>query len=520
MFPPNRSLLPRGVYKEASYQYNGATRTTSSDSMDTVHQLYGQSLALLTDLYQLTMAYGYWKLGMAEREAVFCLQFRKNPFQGGYSIACGLHSAIAYLQQLRFDATDVDYLAGLHGNDGKPLFEGGFLEYLRTLEFRCDVDAIPEGTAVFPYEPLVRVCGPLLQMQLVETPLLNLVNFETLIATKAARICQAAQGEPVLEFGLRRAQGPDGGITASRAAYVGGCVGTSNVLAGKLFGIPIKGTHAHSWVMVFEDELEAFEQYAEAMPNNCVFLVDTYNTLEGVRRAVTVGRRLREQGHRMVGVRLDSGDLAYLSIEARRILDEAGFTDAAILASNDLDEQVISSLKAQGAAINTWGVGTRLATAYDQPALGGVYKLTAIRAEDGSWQHRVKLSEEIGKVSIPGILQVRRFRQDGQFVADAIYDEITGPQEPHGITDPTDIARRKTVDPNTPSEDLLTPIFRAGRAVYRVPALEEVRERTRTQLASLHPGIKRFLNPHRYPAGLEQSLHTLRTELVLRARGQ
>src|SRR6266550_5632730 len=299
--------------------------------------------ALLTDLYQLTMAYGYWKSGRAEREAVFHLFFRKSPFQ------C--------------TAEDAAFLGTLAGNDDRPLFERAFLEYLRTLRFTCAVDAIPEGTAVFPQEPLLRIQGPILQCQLLETALLNLINFQSLIATKAARVCLAARGEPVLEFGLRRAQGVDGALAASRAAYIGGCAATSNVLAAKLYGIPVRGTHAHSWVMSFDDEREAFRAYAEAMPNNCVFLVDTYDSLEGVRRAVEAGRLLRERGHEMVGIRLDSGDLAWLSVEARKILDEAGFPNAVIVASNDLDEHIIASLKEQGAMINVWGVGTKLVTA-------------------------------------------------------------------------------------------------------------------------------------------------------------
>src|SRR5215213_2257806 len=262
--------------------------------------LYGQSLSLLTDLYQLTMAYGYWKLGRGEQEAVFHLTFRKHPFAGGFTVACGLHAVIDYLRALRFDESDVGYLATLRGNDGRPLFEQGFLDYLRGMRFTCDVHAIPEGTVVFPHEPLVRVRGPILQAQIVETPLLNLINFQTLVATKSARVCLAARGEPVLEFGLRRAQGIDGGLSATRAAYVGGAAATSNLLAGKLFGIPVRGTHAHSWVMSFDDELESFEAYADAMPNNCVFLVDTYDTLHGVRHAVEVGRKLRAAGHEVV----------------------------------------------------------------------------------------------------------------------------------------------------------------------------------------------------------------------------
>jgi nicotinic acid phosphoribosyltransferase len=320
-------------------------------------RVYRDSLALLTDLYQLTMAYGYWKSGTAEKQACFHLAFRKNPFGGGFAVACGLQPAIEYVESLRFQDEDLDYLAGIQGNDGRPLFEEGFLDHLRTLSFCCDLDAVPEGTVVFGQEPLVRVTGPLLVAQLLETPLLNLINFQTLIATKAARLRLAAGDDPILEFGLRRAQGIDGGLAAARAAYAGGCDGTSNVLAGKVYGIPVKGTHAHSWVLSFDSELEAFAAYAAALPNNCVFLVDTYDSLQGVRHAVEVGRKLREQGHEMIGVRLDSGDLAWLSREARRILDEAGFPEAQILASNDLDETLIADLKRQGAAIGVWGVG-------------------------------------------------------------------------------------------------------------------------------------------------------------------
>ncbi|HSZ56209.1 MAG TPA: nicotinate phosphoribosyltransferase [Tepidisphaeraceae bacterium] len=487
--------------------------------MGALDQLYDHSLALLTDLYQLTMAYGYWKLGMADTEASFHLNFRKHPFGGGFTVACGLHEAIEFLKRMRFDRSDLDYLATLEGNDGKPLFDRGFLDYLGKFELACDIDAMPEGTAVFPYEPLVRVMGPLLQAQLLETPLLNLLNFSTLIATKAARICLAAKGEPVLEFGLRRAQGIDGGVTASRAAFVGGCAATSNVLAGKLFGIPVKGTHAHSWVMAFGDELEAFKAYAQAMPNNCVFLVDTYNTLNGVAHAAEVGKWLRSQAHEMVGIRLDSGDLAYLSIEARKVLDDAGFPRAAILASNELDETLIESLHQQGAKVGVWGVGTRLATGGDTPALGGVYKLSAIRKPDDQWEYKIKLSEQTVKTSIPGILQVRRFvGSDGLFVADAIYDVPTGIQTPCLIIDPTDQARRKRIDADARPEDVLLPIFRKGSLVYVPPDLPSVQRRTSDQLDRLHPTIKRLVNPHRYPAGLEARLKTIRMEMIERAQ--
>ena len=345
--------------------------------------MYQSALGLLTDLYQLTMAYGYWKTGCHDRQAVFHLSFRKPAFGGGFTVAAGLETVVEYMETLRFDPDDLAYLAGLRGNDGQPLFEAAFLDYLAEMRLDCDVHGMPEGTIVFPHEPLLRVTGPLLQAQLLESALLNIVNFQTLVATKAARVALAARGEPVLEFGLRRAQGIDGALAASRAAYLGGCVATSNVLAGRLFGIPVRGTHAHSWVMCFDDELEAFRAYAQAMPNNCVFLVDTYDTLNGVRHAIEVGREMRQQGHEMIGIRLDSGDLAWLSIAARRMLDEAGFPQATIVASNDLDEHLIASLKEQGATIGIWGVGTRLITAYDQPALGGVYKLAAIRDGQG-----------------------------------------------------------------------------------------------------------------------------------------
>jgi nicotinate phosphoribosyltransferase len=479
------------------------------------------SLALLTDLYQLTMAYGYWKLGTARREAVFHLYFRKNPFEGGFTIACGLQPAIDYIKALRFEADDVAYLATLKGNDGKPLFEAAFLEYLRELRFECDVDAVPEGTLVFPHEPLLRIKGPMLQCQILETPLLNILNFQTLIATKAARMCLAAKGEPIVEFGLRRAQGVDGALAASRAAYAGGCAATSNVLAGKMFGIPVKGTHAHSWIMSFDSELEAYRAYAQVMPNNCVFLVDTYDTLDGVRHAVEVGRELRRQGHEMLGIRLDSGDLSYLSVEARKILDSGGFPKAVIFASNDLDETIIASLKEQGAAVSAWGVGTKLVTGYDQPALGGVYKLSAIRGPEssgGKWEYKIKLSEQAIKVSTPGILQIRRYSAEGLYAEDMVYN-IEQPLEASPvIVDPMDLTRRRAIAAGTPHEDLLQPVFRAGKCVYSEAPLQKIRERSHAQLEKFHAGVKRFVNPHKFPVGLEKKLYDLKTELILKAR--
>lgn len=483
-----------------------------------IRELYRSPLALLTDLYQLTMAYGYWKLGRAEQEAVFHLFFRRPPFAGGYAVAAGLGPALEYLQEFRFDESDIQYLATLTGNDGKPLFEAEFLGYLAKLKLTVDVDAMPEGTVAFGQEPLLRVRGPILQCQLLETPLLNIINFQTLIATKASRISAAAAGEPVLEFGLRRAQGIDGGLAASRAAYIGGCTATSNVLAGKLYGIPVKGTHAHSWVMSFDTEADSFERYAEVMPNNCVFLVDTYDTLEGVRQAVEVGKGLRERGHEMVGIRLDSGDLAYLSIEARKILDEAGFPEAGIVASNDLDEHIIENLKSQGAQIAVWGVGTKLSTAYDQPALGGVYKLGALRDSGGVWQPRVKLSEQAIKTSIPGTLQVRRYEDTNGLIGDMIYDESREIDDRGIIVDAKDPTRRKRISNHAVATDLLTPAFRDGNVVPDAESLERIRGRMKENLERLHPTIRRFMNPHEYPVGLEIGLHELRDEIVRRAR--
>jgi nicotinate phosphoribosyltransferase len=474
--------------------------------------------ALLTDLYQLTMAYGFWKAGRANDEAVFNLFFRKPPFGGGYTVACGLAPVIDFIEAFRFQADDVEYLAGLTGNDGERLFEKAFLDYLAELRLAVTVHGVPEGTVVFPHEALLRIQGPILHCQLLETALLNIMNFDTLIATKAARVCLAAQGDSVLEFGLRRAQGRDGALAASRAAHVGGCAATSNVLAGKSFGIPVRGTHAHSWVMSFDTELEAFEAYAEVMPNNCVFLVDTYDTLEGVRNAIKVGHDLRRRGKELVGIRLDSGDLAWLSIQARKLLDEAGFPKAVIVASNDLDEHLIQSLKNEGAAIGVWGVGTKLCTAYDQPALGGVYKLAAVRHPGRPWSYRVKLSEQAVKISNPGIQQVRRMKRGGEFIADVIYDEEIGIEDGCTLVDPMDATRQKLVPKGTAWEDLLVPIFQEGRRVYDVPTIAASRARTVAQLAGFNAGVKRLANPHQYPVGLERKLHGLKTKLVLEAR--
>ncbi len=483
-----------------------------------INRLYDTSLGLLTDLYQLTMAYGYWKAGKAEQEAVFNLYFRKHPFHGGYTIACGLSSVIDYLNEYRFDGEDLNYIASLAGSDGKPLFESGFLEYLRGMELTCSVDAVPEGTVVFPNEPLLRVRGPVLQCQLLETPLLNLINFQSLVATKASRMRLVAQDDILLEFGLRRAQGPDGGMTASRAAYIGGADATSNILAGKLYDIPVKGTHAHSWVMSFDSELEAFETYAEFMPNNVTLLVDTYNSLHGVANAIKVGEKLRARGFNLSGIRLDSGDLAYLSIEARKLLDEAGFESTNIVASNDLDEYIMASLKIQGARINVWGIGTKLVTAYDQPALGGVFKLSAIKNDEGEWDYKIKLSEQAIKVSTPGIQQVRRFKDNKGFISDMIFNIETSLTATVTMVDPYDFTRNRSFSETVVYEDLLVPVFNAGQLVYTLPSIHETRKRVQDQLAHFHKGIKRFENPHTYPVGLEKGLFDMKTELIMKLR--
>jgi nicotinate phosphoribosyltransferase len=477
-----------------------------------------QSLALLTDLYQLTMAYGYWKTGEAERESVFHLSFRRHPFGGAYAIWAGLGPALEYLQGLGFEADDLAYLATLRGNDGRPLFEAAFLDYLGALRFTCSVDAVAEGSVVFAHEPLVRVRGPILQAQIVETALLTILNFQTLVATKASRVCQVARGAPILEFGLRRAQGTDGGVSASRAAYIGGCAATSNLLAGKRHGVPVRGTHAHSWVMFHGSELDSFRSYAGALPNNCVFLVDTYDTIAGIDNAIAVGRELRASGHELVGVRLDSGDLAHFSIEARRRLDAAGFPEAHIVASNDLDESVIASLIEQGARIDQWGVGTRLVTAYDQPALGGIYKLGAVRTDAGGWRDVIKLSEQTLKISTPGIQQVRRYTRGGALVADVIYDAERGMTRPPMFWDLEDPTRALAVGEHDGETDLLMPVLDRGALVAAAPSIHDVRALAAAELSALSPRTRRFLNPQPHPVGLDPIVHERKRSLVAAAR--
>lgn len=477
------------------------------------------SLALLTDLYQLTMAYGYWKQQMHEMESVFHLFFRKTPFQGGFTIAAGLQPVLQYIEQMRFEEEDLKYLSTLTNAVGAPLFCDPFLKMLGEMRLTVDIDAVPEGSVVFPFEPLLRVRGPLIQAQFLETILLNQINFASLIATKAARVCLAAAGDPVVEFGLRRAQGMDGGITASRSAYIGGVSATSNLLAGKLFGIPVAGTHAHSWVMVFDNERSAFEAYAKAFPDNSLFLVDTYDTLQGVREAIEVAKAIRSKGHKFLGIRLDSGDLAYLSIQARQLLDAAGFTDAVIIASNDLDEWLIADLKRQGAQIHMWGVGTSLVTGKEHSALDGVYKLSALRKNaEEPWSDRLKLSEQMIKISNPGILQVRRFFSNNEAVADLLYDTELGVEPGSTMIDPMDPTRRKELLKNWVTQDLLVPVLRKGKCVYDVPSLEAVRAYAKQQLRLFHQSIQRFTHPHVYPVGMERRLYDKKFQLVTKLR--
>jgi len=476
--------------------------------------------ALTTDLYEVTMACGYWNARVSDHEAAFHVTFRENPFGGEFTVACGLATAIDFVRGFQFDEAQIDYLASQRGNDGKPLFDPSFLGYLRSLRLTCDIDAVPEGTLVFPNEPLIRLCGPIIECQVLETALLTILNFQSLIATKAARVCLAAENDAVIEFGLRRAQGVDGGLSAARAAYIGGCAGTSNLQAGQRYGIPVSGTQAHSWIMFFDSETEAFETYARAMPNNCVFLVDTYNSLDGVRYAIDVARQLHKDGHEMIGVRLDSGDRAALSIEARRMLDEAGFANAKIVCSGDLDEFAITEMKKRGAKIDIWGVGTKLTTGQPDSALGGIYKLAAVRKPGEKWRYRIKLSDDPAKTSFPGLLQVRRFHQpDGRFIADAIYEIDQAVSEPCVIVDLQ--AKAATEIPvGTDYSDLLVPVFRKGDLVYQVPELRESRKCTRQQLSNAPSEILKLHRPRPYIVGLEKSLHELRSTLLVQAKQQ
>lgn len=476
--------------------------------------------ALLTDLYQITMAQGYWANGKADEQACFHMFFRENPFKGGFAIACGAAQLAEMVDGFAFSDDDIAYLASLDAPGGGALLDPAFLSYLRTMRLTVDIDAVREGTAVFPMEPIVRVTGPILQCQLLETALLCCMNFQTLIATKAARVCLAA-GAPVAEFGLRRAQGAGGSLWASRAAVAGGCASTSNVLAGKMFGIPVSGTHAHSWVMAFDDELEAFRAYARSFPTNCVLLVDTYDVKRGIDNAITVGLEMRARGQRLAGVRIDSGDLAWLARYARERLDAAGLSDCGIVLSNDLDEYTIESIREQGAQVSSWGVGTKLATAYDQPSLGGVYKLSATRASARDpWTARLKVSEQSSKLTLPGVLDVRRYRfADGRLAGDMVFDVNEAVDERATIIDPADALRSKELA-GLAYETLLAPLAREGASV--LPDEERsalaARSRTLAGLADLDESQKRFLNPHSYPVGLEAGLWRRRADMAAALR--
>lgn len=476
---------------------------------------------LLTDLYQLTMAQGYWECGKADTQACFHMFFRDYPFNGGYAVACGMAQLADLVDGFTFSEDDLEYLASIPAPGGGMLFKPEFIDYLRDFKLSVDIEAVAEGEIVFPYEPLVRVTGPIMECQLLETALLNCVNFETLIATKAARVCMAAEA-PVAEFGLRRAQGAAGGVWASRAAVVGGCASTSNVLAGKLFDLPVSGTHAHSWVMSFPDELSAFRAYAKAFPTNCVLLVDTYDVAQGIKNAITVGLEMRERGEKLTGIRIDSGDLSWLAKMARTMLDEAGLTDCGIVLSNDLDEYTIRSIRDEGAQVMSWGVGTKLATAYDQPSLGGVYKLSATRENgESAWIDHVKISESSAKLTTPGVLNVRRYYfEDGRIAGDMVFDTNAAVNEGEVIVDPMDGLRRKDLSGKTWRE-LLIPLARAGKTVLsdEFRSAKAAQARTKQGLATLDESQKRTLNPHTYPVGLDKDLFDRRRDLVAQLRG-
>jgi nicotinate phosphoribosyltransferase len=463
---------------------------------------------LFTDFYQLTMLSGYFSAGKHQQRCVFELFFRRTPQQGAFCICAGLGPALDYLENLRFAPDEIQYLASLK------LFPSEFLTWLRDFRFEGNVWAVPEGTVVLPHQPLVRIEASLPQAQLVESTLLNLLNFQTLIATKAARVVTAAGDGQVLEFGLRRAQGPDGAMSASRAAFIGGCVATSNALAGMQFGIPVRGTQAHSWVMSFSSELDAFRAYAEHYPDSALLLVDTYDTLEsGVPNAIVVARELAERGHRLAGIRLDSGDLAALSIGARKMLDEAGFPDCRIVASNDLDEYLVESLRQQGARIDTWGVGTQLVTSKQDPALGGVYKLVSIEEETG-WRPCIKISANPAKVTNPGVKQVFRGETDGYFVGDVIaLAEESPPNGTVRIHDtlyqaPPYLLKAEKFSP------MLEQVMQDGRRLQLDPDLQTIQQRTRQQLGGMPSGSLRLQNPAYYPNGLSPALFELRRQLV------
>lgn len=474
-----------------------------------------RNLTLLTDLYELTMMQGYFK-NKANDIVVFDAFYRRNPSGSGYAIACGLEQVIDYIKNLRFSEEDIEYLKGLK------MFDSDFIEYLANFKFSGDIYAIPEGTVVFPKEPLLKVIAPAMEAQLIETAILNIINHQSLIATKASRVCYAARGEGIMEFGLRRAQGPDAGIYGARAAVIAGCVGTSNVLAGQMFDIPVKGTHAHSWVMSFPDEYTAFKNYAQLYPGACLLLVDTYDTLKsGVPNAIRVFNEMREDGIELknYGIRLDSGDLAYLSKKARKMLDEAGFEDAIISASSDLDEYLIDSLKSQGAKITSWGVGTNLITSKDCPAFGGVYKLAAVMDEEtGKFLPKIKLSENSEKITNPGNKTIYRiYDTEGKIKADliALVGEKFSESEPLLLFDPVETWKKTYLLPGEYTmRELLVPIFVKGECVYESPATMEIRDYCAKELDTLWEETRRLVNPNKVYVDLSNELYQVKQKLL------
>ena len=474
-----------------------------------------RNLTLLTDLYELTMMQGYYEKGQNEN-VIFDVFFRQNPCNNGYSVCAGLDQVIDYIKNLHFTYDDVDYLRGLG------IFKEDFLHYLSGFHFSGDIYAIPEGTVVFPKEPLLKVVAPIMEAQLVETAILNIINHQSLIATKTSRIVFAANGDGIMEFGLRRAQGPDAGLYGARAAMIGGCVGTSNVLAGQMFDVPVMGTHAHSWIMSFPDEYTAFKTYAEMYPDNCTLLVDTYDTLKsGVPNAIRVFQEFKDTGKPLIkyGIRLDSGDLAYLSKEARKMLDEAGFPEATICASNDLDEFLLHDLKMQGAAIDSWGVGTNLITSKDCPSFGGVYKLAAIQNEKGEFVPKIKISENTEKITNPGNKTIYRIyeKASGKIKADLICfaDEVIDPKQDLLLFDPMDTWKKTKLAGGTYTvREILLPIFKNGECLYKSPTLKEIAAYCREEKDTLWDETKRLFYPHRVYVDLSQKLYDVKQSLL------
>lgn len=474
-----------------------------------------RNLTLLTDLYELTMMQGYYEKGQNEN-VIFDVFFRQNPCNNGYSVCAGLDQVIDYIKNLHFTYDDVDYLRGLG------IFKEDFLHYLSGFHFSGDIYAIPEGTVVFPKEPLLKVVAPIMEAQLVETAILNIINHQSLIATKTSRIVFAANGDGIMEFGLRRAQGPDAGLYGARAAMIGGCVGTSNVLAGQMFDVPVMGTHAHSWIMSFPDEYTAFKTYAEMYPDNCTLLVDTYDTLKsGVPNAIRVFQEFKDAGKPLIkyGIRLDSSDLAYLSKEARKMLDEAGFPEATICASNDLDEFLLHDLKMQGAAIDSWGVGTNLITSKDCPSFGGVYKLAAIQNEGGEFVPKIKISENTEKITNPGNKTIYRIyeKASGKIKADLICfaDEVIDPKQDLLLFDPMDTWKKTKLAGGTYTvREILLPIFKNGECLYKSPTLKEIAAYCREEKDTLWDETKRLFYPHRVYVDLSQKLYAVKQSLL------